>query len=122
MKLDQISLIIGLVVPLSAFICVLMTCLIIRRLRANNGILYHQVSHDLDEEEIEFKHRILGNDGPNGDYSSAYTDVEDDDGEVTFSASEMNKLKILETYRNNLVAGANATLSKEDRDRDNLRV
>jgi hypothetical protein len=41
---------------------------------------------------------------------------------VTFSASELNKLKILETYRNNLVVWANATLSKEDRDRDNLRV
>jgi hypothetical protein len=64
----------------------------------------------LDEEEIEFKRR-----------------VEDDDSfldeEFGFSAKDLDRLSMLDKYRNNLIAGVSSSaVEEEEKDMDDLRI
>lgn len=78
------------------------------------------MKHDLDEEEIEFRSRML--EGPSDDIddlfhdnvngSDGYSGVrsnsqDEDDEDINFDSKDMDRLSILEKFRNNLVAATN---------------
>ncbi len=111
MQIDQIAVVVGVTVPVTILVVVVAICFIIRRLRPNHS--YQQVNHDLDEEEIEFK-RILENRKDN--QSLKISDFDEDDDDISFSTNEINRLQMLEKYRNNLVAGVNSTTIAADND------
>lgn len=73
---------------------------------------YDRVSHDLDDEEIEFKARMIDNVEPNDD-DELFGDSIDrepnngDDDDLVFNNQELDRLSILDKYRNNLVAASN---------------
>ena len=104
----------GVFIPVGIVLLMILICFIIRRLRSNH--VYSQVNHELDEEEIEFKRIIDQGNYDNGGRSTQYDEEEedDDDDDITFNSKELNSLNMLENYRNNLVAGANATLKSDD--------
>ena len=74
------------------------------------------MKHDLDDEEIEFRARML--EGPTDDIDdlfqengsgSGYSGVrsssqDDDDDDINFDSKDMDSLSILEKFRTNLVA------------------
>lgn len=75
------------------------------------------VQNGLDEEEVEFKRRVEGDSGL------------DDDGldeEYGFSSRDLDRLSMLEKYRNNLIAGASSNYdsqAEEDKSSmDGLRI
>jgi hypothetical protein len=108
MKIDEVAVIIGIVVPVSFLAITITSCLLIRRLRSNHR--YSQVNHELDEEEIEFK-KIL--DKKKFDDDIYMGDDDDDEDEVKFDAKDLDRLNMLERYRSNLVAGATSALEIE---------
>ena len=74
------------------------------------------MKHDLDDEEIEFRARML--EGPTDDIDdlfqengsgSGYSGVrsssqDEDDEDINFDSKDMDRISILEKFRNNLVA------------------
>lgn len=65
---------------------------------------YEAVSHDLDDEEIEFK-RMIETQRDNNGYDLDEDDLEDLD-DIRFDGRDLDRLKMLEAYRDNLVSGA----------------
>lgn len=111
LTIDQNTLIIGTVVPISVLLIVVIVCYIVRRRRTSNENNYRQVKHGLDEEEIEFK-RIIES-GRTDDIDALF---EGDDEELNFDSKDLDRLNMLENYRNNLVAGAKAAMEDENSD------
>jgi hypothetical protein len=71
---------------------------------------YSQVQHSLDEEEIEFK-RMFETQSDNID--DIFGDGEAD-SEMIFDSKDLDRLNMLERYRDSLIAGAEATTDKID--------
>ena len=130
MDLDKVAVLIGIAIPVVVFSLAFLGCCIYRRCRSgtdqNSG--YHIVNHDLDDEEIEFKRILEKNkkDKSNSTQiemsSTAIPTYDDDDDEVSFSESDLNRLEMLEKYRSNLVAGAKSTVIGNENEREDLRV
>ena len=110
---SYLALTIGIAVPvIIVIIIVIVVC--INRCRATpTG--YSQVNHALDDEEMEFKRMIemqsshgqsYEDDYGNDDIDDLYSDTGMDE-DVTFDSKDMNRLSMLEKYRNNLVSAGN---------------
>ena len=133
MKIDQnLAVTLGVVVPLVVLCLAVSVCCILRRCRNNSENTYRQVNHGLDDEEMEFK-RILEKRKTNdtemsSQFNSArgnnnnlmYDDLNDDD--VTFDASELDKLNQLESYRNNLLSAGQTNSSSNQHSNMNENV
>jgi hypothetical protein len=104
MEKSDITVIIGVVVPAGVFLLIFLVVCLVRRSR-NTPTGYSQVSHTLDEEEIEFKRMIeMQSDNIDDLFSGAAMSHED----VEFDNKEIDRLNMLEQYRDRLVAGAQA--------------
>lgn len=103
---------IGIGVPLGAILIVIVAVLWYRRRmlinKSRNG--YNRVSHELDEEEIEFKKMI----------ESRGNDIDDlfasDINDFEFDSKDKDRLNMLENFRNNLAAGAGLNSESEASD------
>jgi hypothetical protein len=79
--------------------------------------LYNRVKHSLDDEEIEFKNAIeMQSQMSIGEYEEleVMEDFEDEDFEEDnfgFGDKDRERLSMIDKYRSNLVAGANAAYS-----------
>lgn len=113
MKIDKWAVIVGVSVPIIALSIIVIICFIMRRRRNSQTSDYQQVQHSLDDEEIEFK-RIL--EGQNEDENDLFNDDNDD---ISFDSKDIDRLQMLEKYRNNLVAGATSSQNDEN---DELRL
>ena len=74
------------------------------------------VQNGLDEEELQFKRRV----------DRHFEDDEDDDLNLEdefaeFSARDLDRLSMLEKYRNNLIAGVSNNV-EEDKEVEDLRI
>lgn len=130
LKIENWTLAAGIVIPLIALIVIcIIGILVYRRKTFQYGYGYQQVNHSLDDEEIEFK-RFIEKKTPTGSTSGGelgrgtgrvaeVSDSEegDDDDDVAFDARDMNRLSMLEKYRENLVSGVEAEMKS-----DNLRL
>ena len=87
------------------FIFVLIVSCIIRRRYRQSQHLYGRVNHDLDDEEIEFRTRIIDS-VTDDDIDALFTDAGDyddnDDEEIDFDTRDIDRLSILEKYRSTL--------------------
>lgn len=108
--------VIGISIPTSVFICILIfICL--RRYRSNQSTSgYSKVNHGFDQEEIEFSNRIIpsAEDEEYGidDLDNLY--VENDEEDFDFNSKDMDHLSMLEKFRNNLESSANNDNNNHD--------
>ena len=104
MQTSYITVIIGILVPSFVIVAITIRFCIMRRANqaaAAGGGSYSQVQHSLDEEEIEFK-RMFERQSDNID------DIfgEGVEGtEVSFDTRDLDRLHMLEKYRDSLVLG-----------------
>ena len=104
MQTSYITVIIGILVPSFVIVAITIRVCIMRRANqaaAAGGGSYSQVQHSLDEEEIEFK-RMFERQSDNID------DIfgEGAEGtEVSFDTRDLDRLHMLEKYRDSLVLG-----------------
>lgn len=104
MQTSYITVIIGILVPSFVIVAITIRVCIMRRANqaaAAGGGSYSQVQHSLDEEEIEFK-RMFERQSDNID------DIfgEGVEGtEVSFDTRDLDRLHMLEKYRDSLVLG-----------------
>jgi hypothetical protein len=104
---SDIAIVVGVVVPLAVIfgICI---AVVIYRIRNRSIQEYSQVSHCLDEEEMEFK-RMIEMGATNS--SSNNTEKEEDDiDDILFDTTDMNRLQMLDRYRNSLVASVGSSI------------
>eukprot|EP00596_Hydrurales_sp_CCMP1899_P011171 CAMPEP_0119043214 /NCGR_PEP_ID=MMETSP1177-20130426/19491_1 /TAXON_ID=2985 /ORGANISM="Ochromonas sp, Strain CCMP1899" /LENGTH=124 /DNA_ID=CAMNT_0007010871 /DNA_START=96 /DNA_END=470 /DNA_ORIENTATION=+ len=80
---------------------------------SNGG--YSQVQHNLDEEEIEFK-RMFETQSDNIDDIFGEGDT---DSEMVFDSKDLDRLNMLEKYRDSLIAGAETTDTADNIDDHN---
>lgn len=73
------------------------------RSTAIGGNAYSQVEHNLDEEEIEFK-RMFESQSDNMDDIFGEGGVTD--SELAFDTKDMDRLNMLDKYRNTLISGS----------------
>jgi hypothetical protein len=112
------ALILGSVLGAFLFLCLLSIAFYFLRkvLRARLGLEYDRVEHTLDEEEMEFKKII----------EMKSSDIEElfdiADSEVDFDVKERDRLAMLETYRKNLVSGANSSSQPGSSEESDLRL
>ena len=122
MDVDKVALGIGIAIPFLVLTFVFLLCCIVRRIRGdttqqNQG--YHIVNHELDDEEMEFKRTLERGKGGSTqiEMTSTYkAEDEDEDDDVAFSATDLNRLDMLERYRTNLVAGAQSAVENDNED------
>ena len=126
MDVDKVAIGIGIAIPFLVLTFVFLLCCIVRRIRGdstqhNQG--YHIVNHELDDEEMEFKRTLERGKGNSSSSTqiemttSAYKGNDDeDDDDVAFSATDLNRLDMLEKYRSNLVAGAQSAVENDNED------
>lgn len=116
----DIALILGIVIPTTIF-AVIITVICIRRWSRyssfhNSG--YCPVDHALDDEEIQFKRRnevelgSLQNNMNKIDDDTLFANDSDTD-ELVFDMKDLDRLSMLEKYRNNLVASTGILSSNE---------
>lgn len=116
MPTSYITVIIGVLVPTIFLIAIIIRVLVMRRANraaAAAGCSYSQVQHSLDEEEIEFK-RMFERQSDNID------DVFGEggnDSELAFDTRDLDRLHMLEKYRDSLVSGV-ATTGEEENNAD----
>lgn len=114
MQTSYITVIIGVLVPSVVFIFIMIRVYIMRNrgeTGSNGG--YSQVQHSLDEEEIEFK-RMFETQSDNID------DIFGEggsDSEIIFDSKDLDRLNMLEKYRDSLIAGAETTDKIENNDK-----
>lgn len=119
MDIDKVALGIGIAIPFLVLTFVFLLCCIVRRIRGessqhNQG--YHIVNHELDDEEMEFKRTLeRGKEGSTQIEMTSYKE-DDDEDDVAFSATDLDRLDMLEKYRSNLVAGAKSAVDNENED------
>lgn len=102
---SYITLIIGILVPSAVLIAVVIRVCIMRRANraaAAGGGGYSKVQHSLDEEEIEFK-RMFERQSDNIDDIFGEGSAE---SEVAFDTRDLDRLQMLEKYRDHLVSEA----------------
>lgn len=98
------AIIIGVLVPAVLFVvAIIVIC--VRRIIYGQRHGYLQVNHALDDEEMQFKKSIemAGTD----DLDSLFAEDSDTE-ELQFDAQDLDRLNMLEKFRNNLVASAQA--------------
>jgi hypothetical protein len=104
MLTSYITVLIGILVPSFVIVAITIRVCIMRRANqaaAAGGGSYSQVQHSLDEEEIEFK-RMFERQSDNID------DIFGDGAEgteVSFDTRDLDRLHMLEKYRDSLVSG-----------------
>jgi len=108
MDKSYIAVIIGISVPSTIFLLiVIISCVLRRRPRHNSGHQYSSVNHGLDDEELEFKRMIeMQGDDIDGLFTQSESSEALDEEEFTFDEKDMDRLKMLDQYRSNLVAAA----------------
>ena len=102
---SYITVIIGILVPSVVLIAVVIRVCIMRRANraaAAGGGGYSKVQHSLDEEEIEFK-RMFESQSDNIDDIFGEGSAE---SEVAFDTRDLDRLQMLEKYRDHLVSEA----------------
>jgi hypothetical protein len=109
MEKSDVTVVIGVVVPAGVFLIVFIIVCLVRRSRATPSG-YSQVAHTLDDEEIEFKRMIEMQSDDIEELFSGGDHHEHDD--VEFDHKEIDRLNMLEQYRDRLVAGAEAASSE----------
>ena len=124
MEASYIAVIIGVSIPTAIFLVILFCVCIARCRQPNTNAGYSEVSHELDDEEIEFKRMIEMQSDFVDDIDNLYASEHgSDEDDLAFDNTELNRLQILEKYRNNLVASANASLSgDQDKDLGDLQL
>ena len=75
------------------------------------------VQNGLDEEELQFKERV----DRHFDDDDEEDDLNLEDEFAEFSARDLDRLSMLEKYRNNLIAGVSSNI-EEDKEVDDLRI
>eukprot|EP01035_Chromulina_nebulosa_P020938 gene20938-27139_t len=111
-----------------SYIAVLLGILIPSLVNINNQQGYSQVDHGLDEEELVFKRSIemkLTNQSSSPDdidtlFSEDMSDIDNDD--LKFDSKELDRLSMLEKYRNNLVASVNLSSTNDNVTNDNSKA
>jgi hypothetical protein len=105
-KKSYTAMVFGIVIPSVIFFIIVLIVWFIRRNRShyNNG--YNKVSHELDEEEIEFK-RMIESHGE--DLDDLFSDNLED---LSFDSKEKDRLNMLENFRNNLVSGVGTSFAE----------
>mmetsp|Transcript_26175 Transcript_26175/g.26416 ORF Transcript_26175/g.26416 Transcript_26175/m.26416 type:complete len:114 (+) Transcript_26175:224-565(+) len=94
---------------ISGFFIFAMYFYICRLRRLANEFRYESVRHELDEEEIEFKRSIeMQADDFDDMFNMSGNDLE-------FDSQDKDRLRMLDKYRNNLVAGVDADNDETDR-------
>lgn len=124
---SYIAITIGVVVPVLVFGAVALWVCVLRRRGQTDNPGYAQVSHTLDEEEIEFKRFIESQvpglrDDIDDFFAAADTSLTLDDtthdsssldpDSFTFDEEERNHLAILEKFRSSLVSGGAAATAE----------
>jgi hypothetical protein len=79
---------------------------ILHRIRTRG---YNLVNHGLDDEELNFKKSIEAT-----NLSKLEEKIMEDGEEEEFSTDDLDRLQMLENFRNNLVAGASADVDTEN--------
>ena len=107
MQTSYITVIIGILVPTVVLIAIVIRVCIMRSTNrtAANSTGYSQVQHNLDEEEIEFK-RMFETQSDNID--DIFGDGDVTDTEFAFDTKDLDRLNMLEKYRNSLIADSAA--------------
>jgi hypothetical protein len=102
---SNITVIVGILVPSAVLIAVVVRVCVMRRANraaAAGGGGYSKVQHSLDEEEIEFK-RMFERQSDNIDDIFGEGSAE---SEVAFDTRDLDRLQMLEKYRDHLVSEA----------------
>ena len=106
MQTSYITVIIGISVPTLVLIAIVIRVFVMRRIgrsTATGGNAYSKVEHNLDEEEIEFK-RMFECQSDNIDDIFGEGGVTD--SELAFDTKDMDRLNMLDKYRNTLISGS----------------
>ena len=107
MQTSYITVIIGILVPTVVLIAIIIRVCVMRissRSSAAGGGGYSQVQHTLDEVEIEFK-RMFETQSDNIDDIFGERGA---DSDLVFDTKDLDRLHMLEKYRNSLISGATA--------------
>ncbi len=114
---DISSLLIGILVPSVVIIFLIILCFYIRYRNLNQSFRYEKVNHSLDDEEIEFKSRMIDgavrDDDDHDDIEdlfAANTDYNDED--VDFSLDDIDRLTMLEKFKSNLEDNSDSNVMK----------
>lgn len=103
---DVDSLLIGILVPSVVLLLLIIVCFYVRYRNLNQSFRYEKVNHSLDDEEIEFRSRMIDGAVREDDHDdiedlfAANTDYSDED--VDFSLDEIDRLTMLEKFKSNL--------------------
>lgn len=124
MALDKsaTAIALGVVVPVVVFVLIILV-ICLRRIIVARRAGYSQVNHGLDEEEIQFKKSIemSGSTSMEDDMDGLFDDT--DSEEIHFDSKELDRLSMLEKYRNNLVSSAQSSMESNDEKLDSeLRI
>lgn len=103
MQTSYITVIIGISVPCLVLIAIVIRIFVMRRIGRPAANSYSQVQHNLDEEEIEFK-RMFECQSDNIDDIFGEGGVTD--SELAFDTKDMDRLNMLDKYRNTLISGS----------------
>ena len=114
---DISSLLIGILVPSVVILFLIILCFYIRYRNLNQSFRYEKVNHSLDDEEIEFKSRMIDgavrDDDDHDDIEdlfAANTDYNDED--VDFSLDDIDRLTMLEKFKSNLEDNSDSNVMK----------
>lgn len=103
---DIDSLLIGILVPSVVILLLIIICFYIRYRNSNQSFHYEKVNHELDDEEIEFKSRMIDVAPKEDDHDdiedlfAANSDYNDED--FDFSLDDIDRLSMLEKFKSNL--------------------
>lgn len=103
---DIDSLLIGILVPSVVILLLIIICFYIRYRNLNQSFHYEKVNHELDDEEIEFKSRMIDVAPKEDDHDdiedlfAANSDYNDED--FDFSLDDIDRLSMLEKFKSNL--------------------
>jgi hypothetical protein len=118
------AIIIGILVPSAVFVLIIVV-VCARRFIYGQRHVYLQVNHGLDDEEMQFKKSIEMAGTDSDDLDGLFADDSDTE-EIQFDAKDLDRLNMLEKFRNNLVASAqtdSATSTSNDEKLDQeLRI
>ena len=113
---SAIALLIGILVPSILFLVFVIVVCIRRYQHRGLPVDYSLVEHELDEEEIEFRNRNESKyanmkQDDTLDIADEYYEGGEEFEEYEFDHKDMDRLSMLERFRNNLVASTGGTLN-----------
>lgn len=124
---NNTAVIIAVIVPVALVVLVAVIVCLIRQLmdRSKMGsVVYDRISHELDDEEMEFKRSIEMRNASSTVYGNVEYDEDDElygfdmDDDMDFGEKDMERLNMLDKFRSNLVAGADVVMGKNGADDD----